>query len=215
MKTSLKLSALVLVSFALAGAVLAENQAPATAGAPFVTSEVVAFDPFPEPGDVVADAVAWLVATDDGLTAIVTTTELPPGDAVTMWWVVFNDPEACEAHPAPCGMNDIGVEEVAAEVTYAAGTVIDDAGNGTFVGYHPLGHTEQAWFGHGLRNPLGAEVHLVMRTHGPVIEDRLDAMIGTFRDGCHNVEEDHPAYDDGEPGPNECHDLQFAILQQH
>ncbi len=215
MNCTLKLNLLALLPFAVWGAAQADTHVPPTAGAPYVTSEVTAFDPFPEPGDVVAGAVAWLVATEHGLTAIVTTSELPPGDAVTMWWVVFNDPEACEAHPAPCGMNDLGVEEVAAEVTYAAGTVIDDAGNGTFVGYHPLGHTEQAWFGHGLTNPLGAEVHLVLRTHGPVIEDRLDAMIGTFRDGCHNVDEDHPAHADGETGPNECHDLQFAILQQH
>ena len=193
----------------------ADMHALPSAGAQYVTSEVIHFDPFPEMGDPVPGAVAWLVATEDGLTTIVTTSELPPGDAVTVWWVVFNNPEACEAHPEPCGMDDMGVEEVAAEVTYAAGTVIDDAGNGTFVGYHPLGNSEQEWFGNGLTNPLGAEVHLVIRTHGPVIEDRVAEMIGTFRGGCHNVEEDHPAYGDGETGPNECHDLQFAILQQH
>ena len=215
MKDRLRFTILVMcVSVAFGGA-HADMHTPPSAGAQHVTSDVIAFDPWPEPGDVVTGAVAWLVATEDGLTAIATTSQLPPGDAVTMWWVIFNDPTACAAHPEPCGMNDFGVDEVGAEVTYAAGTVIDDAGSGTFVAYHPLGHTEQEWFGNGLTDPLEAEVHLVMRTHGPVIDGRVDTMIGTFRDGCHNVAEDEPGFGDGAPGPNECHDLQFAMFQQH
>ena len=62
------------------------------------------------------------------------TSGLPAGDAVTIWWVVFNHPEAC-SHGAlglRCGERDFAEPAVDASVLYAAGQVIGGGGTGNF-----------------------------------------------------------------------------------
>jgi len=38
-----------------------------------------------------------LVGTGNGVSTTLDTTALAPGDVVTLWWVVFNDPDDCQA----------------------------------------------------------------------------------------------------------------------
>jgi hypothetical protein len=45
-----------------------------------------------------------------------------PGDAVTLWWVVFNNPEACNDNG--CGSDDFGNADVEASVFWGTGTVV-------------------------------------------------------------------------------------------
>lgn len=45
-----------------------------------------------------------IVRREDGVFVILRTTKLPPGEAVTMWLVVFNKPEYCSD---PCNADDL------------------------------------------------------------------------------------------------------------
>ena len=42
----------------------------------------------------------------EGANLIINTTELQPGDACSVWWIIFNNPEACD--PAGCSDADFG-----------------------------------------------------------------------------------------------------------
>jgi hypothetical protein len=104
-----------------AGAFAGEHALP-SAGAKHIVSGLQHFDPWPEVGQPVADGKAQLITTEQGITAIVETSELPPGEAVTVWWIIFNNPEACSAHPEPCTDEDLSeIPETAGEVSWAAG----------------------------------------------------------------------------------------------
>ncbi|NIT57155.1 MAG: hypothetical protein GWN00_13245, partial [Aliifodinibius sp.] len=63
----------------------------------------------------------------------------------------------------------------------------------------------------GLENPLGAEVHLVVRTHEEAIPEFLPDMIRTFNGGCTYPPGVPTNF--GAPGPNACEDIQFSIHQ--
>jgi hypothetical protein len=86
-------------------ALLAVPAAGAPAG--HSTSPVMTVPP-PVPPTVVGTST--LVRTDHGVSATVETSVLTPGDVVTLWWVVFNNPGECE-NPlppvSPCGPPDV------------------------------------------------------------------------------------------------------------
>ena len=54
---------------------------------------------------IVEGADAYLVRMEHGVYMHVTTDGLEPGHAVTMWWVVFNNPAACSGDE--CGEDDV------------------------------------------------------------------------------------------------------------
>jgi len=62
---------------------------------------------------------------------------------------------------------------------------------------------------HGLTNPQGAEVHLVLRSHGPRIPGQVAEQRTTFAGGCEFFL-DPGATHELEPG--QCSDLQFAVF---
>ncbi|MGH2592273.1 MAG: hypothetical protein ACRDGG_02035, partial [Anaerolineae bacterium] len=74
------------------------------------------------------------------------------------------------------------------------------------------------WFGNGFTNPRGAEIHLVLHDHGPMIPELVANQISTLRGGCTDasVPAAYPpiAKADGIPGPNTCRLVQFAVFQQ-
>jgi hypothetical protein len=78
---------------------------------------------------------------------------------------------------------------------------------------------DEAWFGNGFTNPMGAEIHVVINDHGLLIPDMADTMLNTYRGGCQDEGLPPPfpatAISDGEPGPNTCRLVQFAIFQQN
>ena len=95
----------------------------------------------------------------NGITVNFNTTGLIPGNAYTMWFVIFGDA------PGPPIL-----------VTYAAGHVVGNSGNGNFSAHLSTGEI--------FDNPLTAEVHLALRTHGPVQPEMMPEQIQTIDGGC-------------------------------
>ena len=170
---------------------------------------------------VIDDTEATLMRMDHGVSTTVNTVGLKAGDAVTMWWVVFNQPQNCS--DAKCGENDVfnldaneklilnddgkppfnkaAHEAAQISVTYANGHVIDAGGKAKFRGQLPVGDTTQTLFGPGLVDSMKAEIHLVLRTHQQAKPGQVDAMTYTLNGGC------------AAKFPNEpCEDLQFTVF---
>jgi len=170
----------------------------------------------------VKDGVAVLTRLKSGVAMRLSTVNLKPKDAVTIWWVVFDAPAMCS--DGECGENDVfnldadgefilnadgsppvngaGVEAAQITVTRADGHVIDESGAAQFSSRLPIGDVSEALFGGGLQKPLTAEIHLVVRTHGPAIPGKVDSMLYTVNGGCEGAFPNPP-----------CADVQFAIFK--
>jgi len=138
------------------------------------TADIFTFfmaDETPAAGDVVG--TASLTRTPAGIVLAADSTMLDAGSAYSLWWVIFNNPAACD--PAGCSDMDFGTAAVEASVMNATGRDVDASGTATFVASLPTGfmHTNPAsghgrqLFGPGLQNAAGAEIHVVIRSHGP------------------------------------------------
>ncbi len=165
----------------------------------------------------VEGATARLVRSAEGIFASLDTQGLPPGHAVTLLLAIVNDPAACEG--IPCGPPDVvgRTAEVQADIVGAAdGVVVAEDGRARFATFQPAGDLDQSWFGNGLQTPEGAEIHLVVNDHGPLLPDRAAGMVGSYRGGCSDdsVPAAFPdaARADGDAGPNTCRMLQVAIF---
>ena len=69
----------------------------------------------PAAGDVIG--TAELTRTAEGANLTIDTTMLDAGAAYTIWWVIFNNPAACD--PAGCGGPDLGIAAVEGSVMNA------------------------------------------------------------------------------------------------
>lgn len=157
-------------------------------------------------GQAVATSAATLVTNPSGATLTARTAELARG-AYTVWWVVFNHPEHCtDPFDAAfeCGSGDLFAPGVDASVLYATGNVVGGSGRTGFGARLRVGDDSGALFGPGLTNPTQAEIHAVVRTHGPVIPGMVEEQIHTFNGGC----------DPGQPNEGQCEDLQFTAFRQ-
>lgn len=135
--------------------------------------------------------------------------ELEPETAATLWAVVFNNPEACIGE---CDDPDIFENPATrADMMFVGGAVADASGAVRFSGHETVGATANsimplfglsAW---GILDVQQAEIHLVLRDHGPLIHGLRRAQTTTFNGGCTGFGAEF-----GEPGPNECVDLYFA-----
>jgi hypothetical protein len=180
-------------------------------------------------GTVVDGASASLLRTHNNIRMRIQTHDLDPGDTYTVWWVVFNSPDECE-HPvdgmANCSEPDLFNDAVGGSVLYAAGHVIGSNGKGNFAGslrQGDLSGCQAPWNAFdleligeegeldmcrdGLVDSQGAEIHLVIRSHGEKIPGMVNDQINTFAGGC-TAESSFGAAD----GPNECEDQQAAIF---
>jgi hypothetical protein len=133
-----------------------------------------------------------LVRTDAGISATFHSSGLPAGQAVTMWFVIFNEPEACFA--TPCGLADLLFNEDAeGDFLVGAGTVIGGSGSGDFAGHLQVGDVRGSAFPEigiperviGLTNPRTAQVGLLLHSHGPKVPGQLLAsQLSSFTGGC-------------------------------
>lgn len=130
-----------------------------------------------------------LVRTEAGISASLRSSGMPAGQAVTMWFVVFNYPEFCASRP--CGEADIPNPAVKFDALYAGGHVIGGSGRANVGGRLAVGDTsgslftEQGMPAAGLLNPLGAQVVLMLHLHGPASTGQLlKAQISSFLGGC-------------------------------
>lgn len=171
---------------------------------------------------IIPNTEAELTRMGGGLHATINTVGLTAGNAVTVWFVVFNNPENCSG--GECGENDIfnidgagefvlnadgsppmnmdGIGAANISVHRADGLIIDVGGNAQFMGSLVVGDLSEAIFGGGLVDAHVAEVHLVIRDHGAAISGSTDEMVNGINGGCSGS------------WPNEpCTDLQFAVFQ--
>ena len=130
---------------------------------------------FGDPSTELAGAVT-LLRTRRDVQAHIRASGLDPEAAYTVWWVIFNHPQACAT--VPCGPSDLRNPDVGAANFYATGflTGSDGAANVDArleAGRLPEG-VESIDFGTGVRpqlrhgNGLRAEIHTVLRSHGPL-----------------------------------------------
>ena len=177
------------------------------------------------PGDIfppTSKAKATLKRTSSYIQINLHTTGLPPG-AYTMWIILFNDVEQCTA-PNPlggaCGEADLLNGTTA--IIWGDGKVVHDNGVGNFqtrlaVGERREPGTQEAFIGealpYALVNPEGAEVHLIVKYHGPVSSDPdvLNEQLTTLLGSC-GVNDGANSFDAGPIFGVQCFDPQFSVF---
>lgn len=134
-------------------------------------------------GNMVRGA-ATLTRTLNSVEARVYTSELRKKAAYTVWWVIWNDPSECSDD---CGEDDIGV--TGNSVFHAGGFVTGTDGTAN-VNVHvdggDIGDGVQVLIPGGLAesNGFGAEIHLVIRSHGRVRKGLAADQISTVEGAC-------------------------------
>jgi hypothetical protein len=165
---------------------------------------------------MVPGAWAKLVRTDSGATFTLNTNQLIPGHVYTVWFVIVNDPDACETTPCTAADVILNSEGVNSDVVYGAGNIAGNSGKASFAGHISAGDLQNSWFSHGFTNPRGAEIHLTLNDHGPMIPGLVNNMLHSYRGGCtdESLPEIFPdtAFADGIPGPNTCRLYHSAIF---
>lgn len=140
---------------------------------------------FPD-GPTKEGASSTLVRNNAGVTATILSPNLTVGDVYTVWWVIFNQPAKCSG--GVCNLDDVvpfpGNAAAGVSLAYGTGQVIPSSGRGNFAAHLAVGDTTGAMFGPGLVDPLGAVIHVVLRTHGPVIPAMLDEQLSSFAGAC-------------------------------
>lgn len=177
---------------------------------------------------VVEGARAGLLRDTDAVWTRTHTTGLPRGDVVTLWWVIFNHPDPCEHGEGDiaCGVGDLfdgpdGATGVEPACVYGDGSLVGGNGTARFHDRLSIGEARDScidffvaavpeWEGtdHGLTNPEGAEIHLVLRSHGPRIPGLVEAQRSTFAGGCEEFLD--PGITELEAG--QCSDVQLALF---
>jgi hypothetical protein len=132
-----------------------------------------------------------LVRTDAGISASFQSSGLPAGQAVTLWFVIFNNPASCVAG---CGLDDLLFNPSAGgDFLVGAGHVTGGSGTANFGGQLAVGDTSGSAFPEigmpdrpiGLTNPRGAQVGLLIHSHGPMVPGQvLKAQLSSFTGGC-------------------------------
>lgn len=142
-----------------------------------------------------------LTRNQRGLRGNVRTSGLTPGDVVTMWFTTFQNPDdcvgVCNSPPEDFGPGH-------GSTALGGGGVVPSSGKLTLAGKLDVG--DAVIFGGDFGGPVietfenvtGSEVHLVIRTHGPVIPGMLDEQLSSFTGGC---------------SVNACANLQVAVYQ--
>jgi hypothetical protein len=151
-----------------------------------------------------------LTRNRDRVSARVSTMDLDANAAYSVWWVVFNNPAAClvawscgedDIFSAPGVLNATQIAKVRISVFYADGFVTGDDGianvyahlesgslpAGTFVNFGwstPVMGGPDPRSGLQRHNGMRAEMHMVVRTHGPAAAGSVGVQTSTFTGLC-------------------------------
>jgi hypothetical protein len=133
---------------------------------------------------------ATLIRNDNKISMTFHAENLTPGNAYTVWWVIWNKPENC-AIPFACDLDDLLITQlVEVDVPFAAGLVVGTDGVGSFAASRMEGDTTGST-NHlfnappfALEDARTAEIHLLLRDHGPAIPGQVQEQISTFLGGC-------------------------------
>ena len=169
---------------AIAGSTDTTPQGP---GRPKVTISDMAT--FPNGPDVVGASV--LTRYNSSVEATISATGLAANGAYSWWWVVFNQPQFCVDG---CGLDDlppgatpvsVGDPRVRSSLLWGGGFVANGTGAAEVEAKLAVGKPPgEVRFGPGLRKSRGADIHIVLRTHGPAIAGEVAEQIATFNGGC-------------------------------
>lgn len=145
------------------------------------TASVHAFPTGPD-GIEPQDGSARLVRTDSGLSFRMRTDSLTPGDVVTVWYVIFNNPSACNGG---CDGSDLGNPNVGGTVMWAAGSIVGGNGTANWAGHLSVGELTVAHPGfvfsdQTLTDARGAEIHLVVHSHGEARPGYISDQLHSF-----------------------------------
>jgi hypothetical protein len=215
--TSTQRRARWITAMVLVAGLMAVVAAPGAAAAPAQRSTTGVMWHAQSGSGPVGGATASLVRTSSGVSATLRTSELLANHAYTVWFVAINNPAACAS--SPCSGPDILLNPgTDGQVTYGAGHVVGASGQTGFAVHMPVGPIGGWLPDRVFDNPLGAEIHLVLNDHGPVLAEHMPGMIHTYRGGCSDDSPFPPIFPptalaDGEPGPNECRLYQVAVFQ--
>jgi hypothetical protein len=120
---------------------------------------------------------------------------VPGPNTATVWAAVFDAPENCLT--TPCGLPDLGNAAAMPTLLRAGGRVIG-GGPVNIAGHVKEGDTSEALLGAGMMDAMTAEVHFILRLHGPQIPMMVNDQIHSFGGGC---------------AINPCADVGAAIFQ--
>lgn len=137
------------------------------------------------PGLAVAPGTgSTLVHTSDAVGATVHAFGLVPGNVHTLWVTAFNNPKKCAT--TPCSAADVPNPDVQASITFGPGQIAGDDGTVDFTAFRAVGDLTGVYLGPGLLRPHKAEIHLVVRRHGPASADPavLQEQLTMFNGGC-------------------------------
>ncbi len=126
-----------------------------------------------------------LVRTKEGVGATVHAFGLVPGNVYTLWLTIFNNPKKCAT--TPCSPADFPNPEVQAVVLSGSGQIAGEDGTADYGAFRAVGDPSgSAGLGTAtaLERPRKAEIHLAIRSHGPVIPAMLSDQLTTFNGGC-------------------------------
>jgi hypothetical protein len=194
---------------------VAENRQLQTDAASQSKGGVFAFaDPATQVG------TSTLIRNKDYVSTTVSTSGMTPGHTMTLWWVAINNPAACEDQGGeidgvPCNMPDLFNPEVQAAVLYGDGSVVNAAGRASFQARLYEGETPGSIAdllgipSIGMFDANAAEIHLVVRSHGPAIPGQVEEQLASYVGGCSEFM-NPPSVPAAE---GECADIQFSIHQ--
>ncbi len=139
---------------------------------------------------VIPAAGATLMRSNYSVFSTISTSGLTPGHVVTLWWAFFNNPRACTY--SPCSPSDLNNPSVYGSLQYGGGYLVGANGRADFSGYLGLYDNTGSYQlfpnqpNAGLLYPRSAEIHLIIRTHGPASTDPaiLNQQLSTFGGGC-------------------------------
>jgi len=156
-----------------------------------------------------------LVRNEDNIKVTFKTSDLTPGYVYTIWWVIWNKPENCTV-PGACSDADFAIADlVEVEVLAGSGLEADATGAATFtatLNANDITGSYNVPFGlpaaGGLQDTQHAEVHIVLRSHGPKIPGQFNEQLTTYEGGCTTFFDPFTEVPDAE---GECGDIQAAV----
>ena len=100
-----------------------------------------------------------------------------------VWAFAFNNPDACSN--SPCSSADL--QDPKTEPTlFQATSVLSESSGSAIFGGEILRNSQggRIVFGAGLTNPLGAELHFVLRNHGQPLPGHIHEQMRDYLGGC-------------------------------
>lgn len=130
--------------------------------------------------DIDVPGAGTLTRDEDGVEVRLTLAGLYKKSSYSVWWIVFNDPASCQhGGPGVCGPTDIDA------VANAGGFLTGTDGTANMTGELEVGPLPQGLAGFGeLTDAFGAEIHLIIQSHGKHNVGSVDAQISIPGAAC-------------------------------